>query len=318
MATRLHRKDLSYSNGSDLLRLICRSSVAALMRAVTFSVPANLAFRKMLKYLSLYGLTIRWRMGAVLFFGCAFLNVYAQKSDSGPGAQRFMEYCAACHGADGQGGDKAPSLAASSSHSDSELFRIVHDGTRGGMPPFAQIGDSNIRALVQFVRSLQRQSPAKASPAEPSLTGDANTGRTLYFGKAECSNCHMVKGEGGFIARSLTSYGRNRTPAEIFQAITNPDNPLESSSQVVSLITKSGQKLTGVLRNEDNFTLALQTEDGRYHLLERNDVANVDYTKRSLMPRDYDKRLSSRELNDIVSFLIVTSRTPRTEQTGVQ
>lgn len=128
----------------------------------------------------------------------------------------------------------------------------------------------------------------------------------------------MVKGEGGFIARSLTSYGRNRAPAEILQAITNPDNPLESSSQVVSLITKSGQKLTGMLRNEDNFTLALQTEDGRYYLLARHDVTNVDYTNRSLMPRDYDKRLSSQELNDIVSFLIVTSRTPQTEKAGVQ
>jgi hypothetical protein len=73
------------------------------------------------------------------------------------------------------------------------------------------------------------------------------------------------------------------------------------------VITKTGLKLTGVLRYEDNFSLALQMEDGRYHLLARSDLTDVHYTDHSLMPRDYGTRLTSKELNDLVSFLIVAS-----------
>lgn len=259
-------------------------------------------------------------LGTMFFSGYAFVSMQAQESESGPGAQRFMEYCAGCHGADGRGGDKAPSLVAPSNtakRSDSELFRIVQDGTRRGMPPFAQIGEANISAVLQYVRRLSGKEPQTGAPAEAAVTGDVGAGRALYFGKAQCANCHLMQGKGGFIARNLTNYGRTRGADAILHALTNPDNPLVPSSQVATVTTNMGQKITGVLRNEDAFTVALQTEDGRFHLLARSDVADVHYTERSLMPRDYSKRLTSKELNDIVSFLMVESRSPRpTEPAG--
>lgn len=257
------------------------------------------------------GTEIRWILGAVFFSGYALLSAGAQRSDAGPGAQRFMEYCAGCHGADGRGADKAPSLVAPSNirnRSDSELFHVVHDGTRGGMPPFAQIGDANIAAVVQYVRRLAGNSPSTEKAPEPAVTGDVNAGRALFFGKAQCSTCHLLRGKGGFIATNLSNYGRTHGAEAILQSITDPDSPLGASSQVVVVTTNNGQKITGVLRNEDAFTLAVQTEDGRFHLLARNDVTDVRYTEHSLMPRDYGKRLTPKELNDIVSFLIADGR----------
>lgn len=251
-------------------------------------------------------------VGTIFIAGCASLTVEAQRSDTGTGAQRFMEYCAGCHGADARGGTKAPSLINpphAARRSDSELFRIVHDGTRGGMPPFAQIGDTNIAAILQYVRRLAGSSPSTESSAETPVTGDVDAGRALYFGKGQCSNCHLMRGKGGFIARNLTNYGRTHGSTAILEAITDPDTPLVPSSQVVVVTTSTGQKITGVLRNEDAFTVELQTEDGRFHSLARNDVSDVRYTGQSLMPRDYGKRLTSQELNDIISFLIAESRT---------
>jgi cytochrome c oxidase cbb3-type subunit III len=250
----------------------------------------------------------------MLFPGNALLVAQTPKNGTGVGAQRFMEYCAGCHGADGRGGDKAPSLVAPSqlgNRSDSELFRIVHDGSQGGMPPFAQIGDANIGAVVQYVRRLAGAVASSGAGTGEPVTGDAEAGRGVYFGKGQCSECHLMRGQGGFIAQNLTHYGRSRPAEEILEAIKNPDNPLVPSSQVVEVKTRAGAALTGVLRNEDAFSLAVQTEDGRFHLLARSDVADVRYTGRSLMPRDYATRLSSKELNDLVSFLIVESREPR-------
>jgi putative heme-binding domain-containing protein len=232
------------------------------------------------------------------------------------GARRYTQFCAACHGADGRGGDKAASLATSQSvvnRSDAELFRIVRDGTPEGMPPFAQIGDANIVAVVHYLRYLEQAAAPGGLTPKPAITGDADTGRTLFFGKAKCSTCHMMQGSGGFIAGNLTNYARNRTADAILNAITNPDTPLAPTSRVVSITTRAGQSLTGVLRNEDNFSLALQTDDGRYHLFSRSDLTDVRYTDHSLMPRDYATELTRAELNDVVTFLIASSKAPRTD-----
>jgi cytochrome c oxidase cbb3-type subunit 3 len=253
----------------------------------------------------------------LLIFGFLLRDGHAQGSEATRGVQRYLEYCAGCHGADAKGGDKGPSLispANPNNRTDAELFRIVRDGTKNGMPPFAQIGDANITAVMQFLKVLGGNTASKPGTAVEAVTGDADLGRALYFGKAECSQCHLIQGKGGFIASSLTTYGRNRSMYEILKAITIPDNPLVPSSQVVTVTKNTGQELTGVLRNEDNFNLEVQSEDGQYHFLARSDLKDVHYTNHSLMPRDYATRLSPKELNDIVSFLIISSRNPPPEK----
>ena len=230
------------------------------------------------------------RVETLLVFGTLFLPdaypwMYTHRQAAlGHGLSASWSIAPGCHGADGKGGDKAPPLVSASnttSHSDSELFHIVHDGTKGGMSPLAQIGEANIGAVLQYLRRLQENASPNGTSSDAAVTGDVDAGRTLYFGKAQCSTCHLMQGKGGFMARNLTAYGRNRTADEILRALTTPDTPLMPSSQVVTVTTKTGQKLTGPLRNEDAFTLEVQTEDGRYHMLARSDVTDVHYTEHS-------------------------------------
>src|ERR1700728_1568715 len=125
------------------------------------------------------------------------------------GAQQFQANCAGCHGADGKGGDKGPSIATLPSVvalSEVELIKIVRDGTSAGMPSFERLGDGQITAVVRYLRTLQGKTAV--SNTDELLPGDAVAGRVLYFGKAQCSSCHMVNtgglGQGGFIASDLT------------------------------------------------------------------------------------------------------------------
>lgn len=257
---------------------------------------------------------------AALGFAAMPALAHAQQNDARVGARRFMEYCAGCHGTDGRGGAKGPSLVGepAASRSDDELYAIVHNGTHRGMPPFAQIGDANITALVRFLRLLENSNSGSAAKAPEGPPGDARAGQMLYFGKAQCSTCHMVNGEGGFLAHSLTHYARNRTPQAILAAIVNPDHPLIPSTRVVTVTMHGGQTLTGVLRNEDEFNLNVQTTDGRYHLLDQSNVLHVEYADHSLMPRDYATRLTPAELNDIVSYLMAAGATQRVPEENVR
>jgi len=242
---------------------------------------------------------------------CAAPGAAQAQGSAVAGARRYTQFCAGCHGVDGRGGDKALSLVTNQSlmnRPDSDLFRIVHDGTANGMPPFAQIGDPNISAVIHYLRSLEEDVAANGAAPRAPIAGNADAGRALFFGSAGCSQCHMVRGEGGFIAANLTTYAQNRSGNAVLQAITEPDSPLGTASRVVNVTTNSGEKVRGVLRNEDEFNLAIQSEDGRYHFFSRSDLAEINYSDHSLMPSDYDTRLTTKELDDIVSFLMASGR----------
>ncbi len=108
-----------------------------------------------------------------------------------PGPQQFQANGAGCHGADGEGGDKGPSIATRPSVvalSEVELIKIVRDGTPAGMPSFERLGDAEITAVV-YLRTLQGKTAVSDTEG---IAGHPVVGRVLFFGKAQCSNCHMV------------------------------------------------------------------------------------------------------------------------------
>ncbi len=221
-----------------------------------------------------------------------------------------MQDCAVCHGADGKNSDRGSQPIATQPNivamSDADLMGVIHNGTAAGMPTFPELTDQQAKAVVRYLRQLQRVSSGASTDAKP--TGDPKAGKVLYFGKAQCSTCHMVNGQGGFMASDMTTYGQSHNAAAILGAIVKPDTKLSPNAQVVEAVTKAGQKISGVVRTEDSLELTLQTEDGRYHFLNRDSLAMVTYTDHSLMPHDYGTRLTAQELNDLVGYLIVTGK----------
>jgi putative heme-binding domain-containing protein len=193
--------------------------------------------------------------------------------------------------------------------SDEQLFGIVHDGAASGtMPAFGAIlSDDKIKAVGAYLRSLQGHSGGEHT----ALPGDSAAGKLLFFGKAACSECHSIvdsgAGSGGFLASDLTDYARSREPAEILRAITQPNDNLNPRARTAVIVTHDGQKLTGFIRNQDNFSMQLQSLDGTFHMLERSGLASVTYDPLSLMPADYGQRFSSAELDNLVSFLMRTA-----------
>lgn len=257
-----------------------------------------------------------WSTFAILVSCVWFLIARSAAAQSfGEGEHIFAQTCANCHGADGRGTDRGVAIATLPSiiaMSDADLRAVVHDGTSGGMPAFPQLDKMQAEAVVRYLRQLQGLTSNTPSTSKP--IGDTSVGKAIFFGKGQCADCHMINGAGGFIAPDLTSYGRTRDAASILEAIVAPDKRLEPNSRVVHVITKSGRRITGVLRTEDNLQLVVQTQNGRYWFLNRNNLASVDSTNHSLMPNDYQTRLTGKELNDVVSFLIITGKSAPVEE----
>jgi cytochrome c oxidase cbb3-type subunit III len=217
------------------------------------------------------------------------------------GRQIFASRCSACHGLDGRGGERGPDIATRPQIvqlSDRELGEILRQGRpSAGMPPFVSLGNANLKALVSYVRFLQGKDSATV------LAGNAPNGKQLFFGKAKCADCHMVHGEGGFLGRDLSAYGATLSAREIRRYIVAPKESTTGSKRMATVQLHDSQQITGVVRNEDNFSLQLQSLDGAFHLLSKSDADSIENSPEPIMPTNYGTLLSGSELDDLVKYL---------------
>ena len=239
--------------------------------------------------------------------------VYAQKSkqatSTGPsseaGRELFESTCAGCHGLDGRGGEKGPNIATRaeiSRRSDDEILAILQHGIPGaGMPAFARLGDTKLQAVVQHLRSLQ----GLAEKTE--VAGNAEEGKKLFFKQGGCASCHMINGAGGFLGPDLSNYGAITPVTEMREQIMNHDQSPRARTIVVA--TRDGRQLCGFARNEDNFSLQLQTLDGNFHFLDKSMVVSVDHSSAAAV--DAENKLSKTNLDAIISYLVRVAQNPQ-------
>jgi cytochrome c oxidase cbb3-type subunit 3 len=243
-----------------------------------------------------------WRQGLFVRAAVLALLSTAALHAQQPGAAIFAANCAGCHGADGRGGEHAPNIATAPQVQrllDRELAAIVRYGISGaGMPAFSTLKPQEVADVVSYLRVLQGRGNIVKLPGDPAQ------GQALFFGNAQCSSCHMVNGRGGFIGSDLSFYGADAKAEQIRAIILNPDKNLPADKKATTVVTLTGQKITGMLRVKDNFSLSIQTPDGAFHYLPNSKLARVDLYSSSLMPDG--STLSGKEVDDLVSYLLKT------------
>src|SRR5438270_7110719 len=147
-------------------------------------------------------------VAGVILFAALVRFLLGQETNSGApasnhdsGKQTFAANCAACHGLDGSGTQRAPNIVSGAQverPSSADILRIVSDGIPAkGMPSFRSLGETRLKAVVEYIRDLRGKDTAAP------MSGDPARGRQIFFGEEGCSNCHTVAGAGGFIAPDL-------------------------------------------------------------------------------------------------------------------
>lgn len=197
------------------------------------------------------------------------------------GRKRFEVRCAACHGADGAGGERARGIGQvdrSRLQTDGQVRELIRRGIpESGMPPFP-LPDAELDQLVAFVRS--RVAPAN----QTKVAGDPDAGKAYFYGEGRCSTCHMVDGSGGLQGPDLSVAGQRLTLAELEMALRKPGSRRVAGFQVATLRLRGGKTVRGFLKNESGFDYQLQGFDGRLHLVNGAQVADVTREPGSLMP----------------------------------
>jgi cytochrome c oxidase cbb3-type subunit 3 len=234
------------------------------------------------------------------------------------GEFEFRINCAFCHGLGARGGGRGPDLRRAHkryAHSDAQMFEIISNGIPGtAMPANGTNGqgvgmtETEIWQLISYIRSVE----VKAS-AEP--TGNAAHGRQLFYGDANCSECHMVEGKGGRLGPELTAVGGARTVESIVDSVRNPSRRLAwglteatkefpQEYETITVVTADGQKIKGVALNEDDFSVQLMDMSENIHFLDKDKLRSFSKSRVSLMPPYDTTLLSDKDLEDIVAYLL--------------
>lgn len=233
-------------------------------------------------------------------------NPYETPIDVRMGERVFRAQCGRCHGRDGRGNDEtgAPDLTTgqfSRVSSDAGMFDVIRDGIDGtamiGISPRAS--DQSVWQIVSYINSLN------LDPADYDLPGDAARGEQVYAG-ANCSTCHMVRGEGGRTGPDLSTVGSRLDPDEIATSLSDPDAEVAPRWWTMRINRADGSTIEGLRMNEDTFTVRIMDNDENLWSFMKSEVRSLKQIKTSTMPAA--EGLNASEMDDLVAYLFSLRR----------
>ena len=217
----------------------------------------------------------------------------------------YNQSCTSCHGPDGTDGDRAPALDGNRRYfrvSEAAIFETLKMGIPGTAMPASGLADNEIWKIVTFIRAI------RATASDLVVPGSVQNGLDVFNGAGGCVKCHMIRGHGGVIGPDLSSIGAQRNLNAIRDALTK-ERPIPNGYRPVTATTANGEKITGIARNHDAFSLQILDTEGKLHLLESSRLSGTVFGDKSLMPHDYDKKLTPDQYRDLVAMLAVQART---------
>jgi putative heme-binding domain-containing protein len=212
------------------------------------------------------------------------------------GMSLYRRYCGECHALDATG-YRGPNLIAfmANGAADEGMFKVIRNGVPGTEMPQSNRPDHEILQIIAYLRNIGSVAPSESMPA-----GNIANGQQLFA--KQCQTCHRVAGMGGRLGPDLSRIGAARTHAALVREIRTPHEWIPPAYETVTIVTKDGQKIRGIKKNEDAFSV--QVMDMRERIqgyLKSN--AEVTLEKNSLMPAFDAKRLPDSDLTDLVGYL---------------
>jgi putative membrane-bound dehydrogenase-like protein len=170
------------------------------------------------------------------------------------------------------------------------------------------VKDAELTKLVQRHWGIPRDSrnperekvTAQMKELFKKMPGDAKAGALVF--KKLCAQCHKIYGEGVDVGPDLTSNGR----ADFDQLLSNIFDPslvIGAGYQAVTVNTRQGQVVTGLLVEDNVQRVVLKVQGGELKTIARADVDEQFTSKLSLMPEDLEKQLQPQEIVDLLSYL---------------
>ncbi|QDT35882.1 PVC-type heme-binding CxxCH protein [Stratiformator vulcanicus] len=135
--------------------------------------------------------------------------------------------------------------------------------------------------------------------------GDLRRGAKLFEDrqKSKCVICHLKGERGARLGPDLTRIGTIRSERDLLEAIVFPSASIARYHETLTVLTKDGIVVSGLLVKETVDTMFLSSAEGVVKSVAFQDIEEARYSSVSLMPDGFDKLLNPGEIADLVAFL---------------
>jgi putative membrane-bound dehydrogenase-like protein len=146
------------------------------------------------------------------------------------------------------------------------------------------------RLMVKYKSLLTADVLAKA---------DRSRGRLVF--KQTCLSCHRLFDEGGDVGPELT--GSQRANLDyLLENVLDPSAVVAREYQVTVVETKDGRVLTGIVKQETDKVLTLQTPNEKV-TLPKQEIHSRTKSAVSMMPEGMFDKLTNDEVRDLIAYL---------------
>jgi cytochrome c oxidase cbb3-type subunit 3 len=184
------------------------------------------------------------------------------QNDPERGGPVFLQQCAFCHGRDAAGGEDGPDLTRSklvaADVAGDKIAPVIREGRpEKGMPRFS-MPEAEIAALVAFIHDQKTKAEAlvgtrRGVEVADLQTGNVEAGKAYFNGAGKCASCHSPSGDLAGVAKRFEGL-------KLEQRFLYP----RGAKAKITVILPSGEKITGELAYQDEFTVGLRDAEHRY------------------------------------------------------
>jgi putative heme-binding domain-containing protein len=142
------------------------------------------------------------------------------------------------------------------------------------------------------------------------LPADPARGRLVF--NRTCLQCHRLFDSGGDVGPDLTGSDR-ANPSYILENVLDPSAAVAHEYTLTNVATSDGRLLSGIIREQNERSLTIQTANERI-VLPREDVEALKPSSVSMMPEGQLERLTPQEIRDLFAYLASSKQVPLTSK----
>ncbi len=170
--------------------------------------------------------------------------------------------------------------------------------------------DAEVRKQVNAIYGSIRteRNPARQQVIDKVRTlvsqraGNAIQGKQV-FTKA-CAQCHTMHGEGQQVGPDITRNGRGHFD-QLLSNVLDPNLVIGQGYQARTVLTSDGRVLTGLLVEDNEQRVVLNTQGGKKESIPRDRIEEYKVSNLSLMPEGVESQLKDQEIVDLFAFLTI-------------
>ena len=143
-------------------------------------------------------------------------------------------------------------------------------------------------------------------PPDALKKADRTHGRQVFA--RTCATCHTLFGEGGKIGPDLTGAQR-ANPDYVLSKVLDPSAAVSRDYQVTVIMTAGGRTLNGIIKEEDEKTVTLQTQNEVVRV-PKADIEERQRSPLSMMPEGQLTQMSDADVRDLTAYLAGPGQVP--------